>query len=186
MPAFRPAREVLPRAIEVLERERARLRAVVDGRLELTGGSSVPEALTGGDIDLHLRVEPASFGAAVDALRAQYRVAHPEIWCETLATFEIPGDEPVGVALTPVGSAHDRRFVAAWEALRTDPSALRAYNAMKRAHADGGEGAYLAAKARFFDALASTDEGALPPQTDAAMPGPPPAAGRGAARRGAR
>ena len=154
MPRFDPARALLPRAVAVLEHQRAVLHGVIDGTLELTGGSSLAGALTGGDIDLHLRVPADSFAAAVAALRARYRVVHPEIWCETLATFEVPGDGRVGIAVTPVGSEHDRRFTTAWATLRTDPTALAAYNAMKRAHAGPDEAGYLAAKAAFFDALA--------------------------------
>ena len=43
---------------------------MTDAQLQLTGGSSVPGALTGGDVDLHLRVEPAAFRATVHRLRA--------------------------------------------------------------------------------------------------------------------
>ena len=151
---FRPAADLGTLPADVLARERRRLGPLVPGAvLELTGGSSVPGALTGGDVDLHLRVDPPGFADAVAALTRVYEIVHPDIWSATLATFAVPGAEAVGVAVTPVGSVHDRRFRRAWARLRTDPDALATYNAMKTAHAAGEEAAYLRAKALFFDAI---------------------------------
>ena len=154
MPEFHRADRGLARAREILEREAQHFSDIPDAILELTGGSSVAGALTGGDVDLHLRVPPDAFAATVELLQARYDVVHPEIWCATLATFEVPGGERIGVAVTPIGSEHDVRFRGAWERLRVDPAALDAYNAMKRAHADADEASYLAAKADFFEHLA--------------------------------
>ena len=155
MPAFRPADEILSRAHAVLERERERLAPLVSGQLELTGGSSVAGALTGGDIDLHLRVAPSHFEETVKRLREHYDVVHPKIWSATLATFagRDPGED-IGIAVTPIDSEHDRRFRTAWARLRSDPGALASYNAMKMRYASGEPEEYRAAKAAFFDRLA--------------------------------
>src|SRR5687768_5141005 len=153
MPHLRLSSELLAHARFVLERERLRLSALTTGQLELTGGSSVPGALTVGDIDLHLRVDPAKFAESVACLREVYDPVHLEIWTESLATFAVSG-EPVGIAVTPIGSEHDRRFSEAWQRLRTDPTLLGAYNRMKRDHADGTDAEYLAAKVDFFNSLA--------------------------------
>lgn len=151
---FQPATDLGTRPTDVLEREQGRVQALVPrGSLELTGGSSLPGALTGGDIDLHLRVPPADFAAAVAALSAIYDVVLPEIWAPTLATFALRGGEDVGIAVTPIGSEHDRRFVAAWSTLREDRGALGRYNDMKAAHAGTDDAAYRRAKAAFFDEL---------------------------------
>jgi hypothetical protein len=57
----------------------------------------------------------------------------------------VPGAPlPTGVAVTPIGSAHDVRFRRSWELLAADPELLAAYNAMKLA---GGD------KSAFFDRL---------------------------------
>jgi GrpB-like predicted nucleotidyltransferase (UPF0157 family) len=152
---FRFADEMLAHSLAVLERERERLRDVVSGQLELTGGSSLPGALTGGDIDLHLRVEASAFAETVERLREIYDVVHPEIWSETLATFAgRDPDEDIGIAVTPIDSEHDRRFRAAWARLRSDPEVLASYNAMKRQHGGAEPAVYLAAKSAFFDRLA--------------------------------
>jgi hypothetical protein len=153
MPQLRSSTELLARAQSVLERERLRLSALTTGQLVLTGGSSVPGALTVGDIDLHLRVDQGEFAQSVQRLRDIYDVVHPEIWTDSLATFAVSG-EAVGIAVTPIGSEHDRRFSEAWRRLRSDSTALEAYNRMKRDHADESEAEYLAAKADFFNSLA--------------------------------
>ena len=156
--ALRPAGQLLAAALAVLDAERVRLTALgVPGELVLVGGSSVPGALTHGDVDLHLRVPEPEFAAAVAALGKEYPVVHPEIWSATLATFTVPHqattDPPTGLAVTPEGSEHDLRFTRSWQRLRADPRLVEQYNAMKLA-GDGPDGAdYEARKSAFFDRL---------------------------------
>ncbi|TDN90809.1 GrpB family protein [Microbacterium sp. BK668] len=133
----------------ILEREQDLLaRQDVPGTLTLIGGSSLPGLVTKGDIDLHLRVRPADFEAATRRLPPRYRPVHLEIWTEAFATFERDGAPPIGVALTVLGSEHDRRFVRSWQRMAVDAAARAAYNAVKRAGGDVED-----AKSRFFDAL---------------------------------
>ena len=105
--------------------------AGVRGELVLTGGLSVPGALTKGDVDLHLRVEPARFADTVARLQRRYAVGSPHAWAPTLAVFDVPGTLPTGLAVTPVGSEHDDRFTSTWQALRENPDLLARYNALK-------------------------------------------------------
>ena len=123
---------------------------IVGGELTRTGSISVPGLLTVGDIDLHLRVEPAAFEPAVTQLRQIYQVAHAGIWTEQMATFAIPDDD-VEVAVTVIGSEHDRRFTDAWRRLRQDAELRAAYNDLKRRHEASDDDTYRAAKSQFFD-----------------------------------
>jgi hypothetical protein len=154
-----PASRLLPEARRILADQRRRIESLVpDGELVLTGGTSLAAALTGGDIDLHLRVPADAFDRAVDALRTAYDIVRPEIWAAaSLATFVDRIDPRIGVAVTPIGSEHDRRFVRTWDRLRRDPAALEAYNAMKRAHSAGGAARYEREKSAFFDRLTAGD-----------------------------
>jgi GrpB-like predicted nucleotidyltransferase (UPF0157 family) len=148
---LRPAEEFRERASAIAAAERERLRTMgVPGQLELTGGSSVPGALTRGDVDLHLRVRPADFAATVARLRRAYEVVHPEIWAPTLATFAVPAALPAGLAVTPAGSEHDLRFTRSWRLLAADPALVDEYNAVKLA---AGEDDYEDRKSAFFDRL---------------------------------
>ncbi len=147
---------VLALALAVLEHERARLAGLgVAGELRLSGGSSLPGLLTRGDVDLHLRVPPPAFAATVERLRAVHRPVHPGIWqAGSLATFDVvDAPAPTGLAVTPVGSEHDDRFVRCWERLAADPSARAAYSETKRRTAPLGAEEYERAKSAFFDAL---------------------------------
>ena len=145
---LRPAEEFRDRALAILAVERERLAGL--GELVLVGGSSVPGALTRGDVDLHLRVPPADFAAVVERLRSLYAVVHPEIWGPTLATFDVPAELPAGLAATPAGSEHDVRFTRTWQLLAADPALLAEYNATKQTATD-----YEPAKSAFFDRLLS-------------------------------
>lgn len=153
-PVLRPAAEVHDAALRILETERARLRPLLpDAELVLSGGSSIPAALTRGDVDLHLRVPVANYPRALDVLRGLYAVRRPEIWSDTLATFEVEAALPTGLAATPIGSEHDRRFTRSWQLLATEPRLLDAYNSLKRRHAKGDAATYEAAKSTFFSEL---------------------------------
>ena len=128
----------------------------VDGELVLTGGTSVAGALTRGDIDLHLRVEPDAFDAVVVRLRAAYPVASAQSWAATLAVFDVPASRPTGLAVTPIGSEHDQRFCLSWQALRRDPVLLAQYNDFKSATVDTDD--YEQRKSAFFSTLVSERE----------------------------
>jgi uncharacterized protein len=123
----------------------------VVGELVLTGGASVPGALTKGDIDLHLRVQPGAFSEVIARLRAAYPVGSPQSWAATLAVFDVPAPRPTGLAVTPVGSEHDRRFCLTWQALRRDPALLARYNELKSATV--GTDDYEHRKSAFFSAI---------------------------------
>ena len=149
---LRPAGEFIDAAHAILRHERARLAGLLAGHeLVLVGGSSVPGAVTKGDVDLHLRVPAADFDSTVAALRAVYRVVHPEIWQPSLATFAVEAALPTGVAVTPIGSEHDLRFSRSWRLLSADPDLLRAYNEVKQRHQHSAD--YEQRKSAFFDRL---------------------------------
>jgi len=154
---FRPASQLRDVARATLERERARLGPLVPGgELVPTGASLLPDLLTAGDIDLHLRVPAADFDAVIAQLREVYAVVLPGIWLDGFATFAVPdADPPIGVAVTAIDGEHDRRFRRSWGRLAADPAARMAYNALKRAHEGGPVSGYLAAKSHFFDARAA-------------------------------
>jgi hypothetical protein len=159
---LRPSDDLQDDATRVLAEERRLLAEHgVPGTVHLVGGASVRGALTHGDVDLHLRVAPAGFERAIDLLRPLHPVIHPEIWCPTLATFEVVAHVPAGLAVTPLGSEHDVRFTRPWALLSGDRRLLDAYNAMKLA--DGGMQSPEAErrKSEFFDRLLAEDASSI-------------------------
>ena len=144
--------DLLKEAALIRDRVEADLESLgVPGALELTGASSVPGALTKGDVDLHLRVPPDLFEETVRRLRTAYPVGSPSAWATTLAVFDLPGDRPTGLAVTPRGSEHDVRFVTCWAEIRRRPDLLAEYNDLKRTAAD--EADYEERKSSFFTAV---------------------------------
>jgi GrpB-like predicted nucleotidyltransferase (UPF0157 family) len=110
------------------------LRLIPSGEIEHVGSTSVPGALTKGDLDVLVRVTSERFSTAVDALRRRYRVHQPENWTPSYASF-VDADAtspPVGVQLVVAGSRDDRLFGPFREALIGDPALLAAYNELKR------------------------------------------------------
>ncbi|UQU68259.1 hypothetical protein COUCH_19090 [Couchioplanes caeruleus] len=147
---LRPAETVIDAARRIARDVRERLAPLLPPHeLTLTGGGSVPGALTKGDVDLHLTVAPDGFPRTVATLRGLYAVVHPEIWQDTLATFAVEAELPTGLAVTPAGSEHDVRFRRAWQRIAADPRLLAEYNALKLAGAEG----YEERKSAFFTRL---------------------------------
>ena len=130
-------------------------RLLPDALVLHTGASSVPDALTRGDLDVHVRVSQPAFAPAVARLLEAYEPSHPEIWTDELAVFVVPDAEPeTGIALTVVGAEHDRRFLTSWEQLRADPELVAELNALKLAFEGTADvDGYERAKAAFFTTL---------------------------------
>lgn len=138
-----------------------------------TGATSVPAALTRGDLDIHVRVSAAEFSGARDALARVYACYRTAMWTPDFAAFVDPeASIPTGVALTAQGGEHDHRFVLAWERLRREPQLVEEYNALKlRYERSRDVGSYEAAKSCFFTALLAADPNPPDlPSSDAAEP----------------
>lgn len=123
----------------------------VPGELRLTGAAGTPGMLTKGDIDLHLRVPVGCFEEVVDLLGGAYPVGSPDAWAGTLAVFDLPRERQTGLAVTPVGSEHDVRFVTTWQRLAGDPSLRADHNRVKASAARTD--AYEDLKSAFFDTV---------------------------------
>jgi hypothetical protein len=146
------AEQIRDQALEILRSQRDALRRQgIHGDLTLLGGSSVPGALTKGDVDLHLTVLDEAFASTVAELERSLRVVRTEIWCPTLATFSVPANLPTGLAVTPLGSEHEMRFTRTWQLLAADPVLLAEYCAIKVAY--DGKPEYEREKSAFFDRL---------------------------------
>jgi GrpB-like predicted nucleotidyltransferase (UPF0157 family) len=150
---IRPESELRESIATAYACHRARIRAVLPGaEVEHVGSTSIPGALTKGDLDLLVRVDAAGFAPAVAALRALYAVHQPENWTASYASFADPAadDPPVGVQLVVGGSADDALFGPFRRAMIADPALLAAYNELKRRHDGGDYATYTDAKAAFI------------------------------------
>jgi GrpB-like predicted nucleotidyltransferase (UPF0157 family) len=99
---IRPEEELRVTVAAAFETHRARISALLpDAEIEHVGSTSIPGALTKGDLDLLVRVDTTGFDTAVLVLRARYAVHQRENWTPTYASFVDPdaSDPPVGVLL---------------------------------------------------------------------------------------
>jgi GrpB-like predicted nucleotidyltransferase (UPF0157 family) len=121
--------------------------------IEHVGSTSIPGALTKGDLDLLVRVDASGFEPAVETLLALYAVHQPENWTPTYASFTDPDadDPPVGVQLVVAGSRDDALFGPFRRAMIADPDLLAAYNDLKRRYDGSDYDTYTAAKAEFIE-----------------------------------
>ena len=138
---IRPATEIAAPVAAAFASHRARIAgALPDAEVQHVGATSIPGALTKGDLDLLVRVPAARFDDAVTTLRGLYAVHQPENWTSTYASFLDAGshDPPVGVQVAVAGSPDDALFAPFRDALIADPELLARYNALKLS-LDGAE-----------------------------------------------
>ena len=135
------------------EHRRRILARLPGAEIHHVGATSVPGALTKGDVDLAVRVDPPEFLTSSVELGCLYAVHQPENWTATYASFSDPeaADPPVGVQLVVRESADDLLFVALRDLLRSDPELLAAYNDLKREHEGATHDDYTDAKERFWE-----------------------------------
>ncbi|MEX2211661.1 MAG: GrpB family protein [Gaiellaceae bacterium] len=152
MPAFATSESFAEEAAAAFAQHETRIRERL-GSVEIRhrGGTSVPGVLTAGDVDIHVRVEAESFGAARDVLSELYEPMHVHVWHSEGAFFAAPGSQPrVEVALTVVGTIDDLHHGEAWDRIAADPALIDRYNALKREHEGAAPGDYDLAKRAFF------------------------------------
>jgi GrpB-like predicted nucleotidyltransferase (UPF0157 family) len=151
---IRPEQELRAAVAAAFAEHRSRIAARLPvAEIEHVGSTSIPGALTKGDLDLLVRVDAGGFGAAARVLREMYAVHQAENWTPTYASFSDPAssDPPVGVQLVVGGSADDDLFGPFRRAMMGDPELLAAYNELKRRYDGSDLDAYTDAKAAFIE-----------------------------------
>ena len=157
---FRPAHALGAGIARAFKDEQAEILSLLPHAEVLhTGATSVPAALTRGDLDIHVRVSSAEFSGARDALGGIYASYRTETWTGEFATFiALDASIATGIALTAIGGEHDHRFIIGWDRLACDRRLLEEYNALKLKYDDTADAdSYEAAKSTFFSALVAGD-----------------------------
>lgn len=150
----RPESELRETVMAAFSEHRRRIaRRLPAAEIEHVGSTSIPGALTKGDLDLLVRVDAGGFPPAVTALRAMYAIHQPENWTPSYASFIDPAasEPPVGVQLVVGGSPDDDLFEPFRRAMIADSYLLAAYNDLKRRHDGSDYDAYTDAKAAFIE-----------------------------------
>jgi GrpB-like predicted nucleotidyltransferase (UPF0157 family) len=151
---IRPEADIRAAAQAAFETHRERIFELLpEAEIEHVGSTSIPGALTKGDVDLLVRVEDDAFAGASATLQEQYAVHQPENWTPTYASFKDPetSDPSVGVQLAVTGSADDALFGPFREALIRDPALLAEYNELKLRHDGDDYERYTEVKGEFVE-----------------------------------
>jgi len=156
---FEPAAVFAARAAEIVRGETARIVALLPGaEVAHVGGTSIPGAMTKGDVDLVVRVSELELPRALAVLREIYGVNQPENWSPGFASFK---DDtafalPLGVQVVVRGGACDF-FDWFRQRLASDPAVLAGYNDLKRRHEGAAAERYREAKTAFIEALLTAE-----------------------------
>lgn len=147
-----PPAEYQDHAHVAFEAIAAELRALVpDAAIEHVGASSIPGAVSKGDLDLCVIVAPERHAAAVDVVvGAGYAIKPDTLRTPELCMLLSPRQD-IGAAVQVVaaGSRFEAVFMRFRDALRADAALVERYNAIKRERAGGDMADYRAAKAAF-------------------------------------
>jgi GrpB-like predicted nucleotidyltransferase (UPF0157 family) len=148
----------------VVERVLGRLfpllkQLVPQAELHHIGATALSGALTKGDLDVLMHVDPPQFKAAASALNQHFEVKQKENWTAEFASF---GDDthyelPVGIQLMVKGSKDDFLLFLR-EYFIAHPEALAEYNRIKTATCEQGAKSYWAAKNVFLTKILASRE----------------------------
>jgi uncharacterized protein len=158
---FQPAERFAAAAKEFEKHRKAIRRRLPEVEVRHVGGTSLPGALTKGDLAVQVRVAPERFKAAVSELEGLYEPRLPDTWDDEFATFSASCEalpEDTGISVAVIGSRYDRFGAELWDRLSSEPELLTAYNALKTKHAAGDRQPYEEAKAEVFAAVLEDGE----------------------------
>jgi GrpB-like predicted nucleotidyltransferase (UPF0157 family) len=164
-PKFQRAEIFASAAAREFERHRRRIVGrVPDADIHHVGGTSIPDALTKGDLDIQVRVSRTRFAEVAADLRRMYRPRHVTLWNAEFATFSSPSKdlpEDTAISLVVTGTRFDRNGTFVWSRLAADPDLLARYNALKRKHEGKSWSAYEAEKGEFLSQVAQAENGPI-------------------------
>lgn len=117
------------------------------------GGTSIPNSLTKGDLDINVRVKSREFQKARGILRQIYDINQSDNWTDTFASFKDNNLEiDFGVQLSSIGGLEDN-FVSKRDILLSHPDLVEKLNAFKRKWEGKSMDEYRKAKGDFFNKI---------------------------------
>jgi GrpB-like predicted nucleotidyltransferase (UPF0157 family) len=149
---FYTSEEISPKAQRLFKNEKHRILSLFpDVQVEHVGATSVPGALTVGDLDIQIRVKKSELGLVSKELKNVYHENHPELWNEHFSLFHKKDHPamPMSIMVTVIDTPYDE-FYKIRDMFRSDGALLERYNALKRRYEGKSELEYKVAKRDFF------------------------------------
>lgn len=151
---FVPTQDISVKIEALFESEKQKLIDLFKGLeidIEHVGGTSVPDSISKGDLDINIRVKPMDFKRVIEILKKIYKINQPENWSPEFASFKDDARN-LGIQLTIKGSKEDY-FVAQREYLKIHPEKVTELNALKEMFEGKSMEEYRKAKNEFFKNL---------------------------------
>lgn len=149
---FYTSEELLP-AISKLFKEHKELILKISPNSTIVhiGASSIPGALTIGDLDIHIQVSKEDFSETKDQLKQYYHVNHSDKWNDEFALFHRKDhpEIPMSIVVVVKGSKFDEHAQQT-DLLRNNPDLLLQYNNLKKKFEGKSVSEYKKAKREFF------------------------------------
>ncbi|MCX6115370.1 MAG: GrpB family protein [Proteobacteria bacterium] len=138
----------------LFESEKKRLLEFIPSvDIQHIGGTSIPDSISKGDLDINVRVKKEDFNETVKRLKNIYEVNQPENWTNGFASFK-DDLRDLGVQVTTIGGSEDY-FITQRDYLRNHPNVLEELNILKQKFEGKDMDEYRHEKSRFFDNLNS-------------------------------
>ena len=138
----------------LFESEKKRLLEFIPSvDIQHIGGTSIPDSISKGDLDINVRVKKEDFNGTVKRLKNIYEVNQPENWTNGFASFK-DDLRDLGVQVTTISGSEDH-FIAQRDYLRNHPKVLEELNILKQKFEGKDMDEYRHEKSRFFDNLNS-------------------------------
>ena len=152
---FQPSEKFIQKANRIFQQEKIRINGLIpEADIQHIGSTSIPGALTKGDLDIVVRVPTERFNETVEYLKRIYQINQPENWTENFASFK--DEENLGIdfgAQLVIKDSKEDDFVKLRDKLLTNPDLLKEYNQMKERFEGQGMDEYRKEKADFFEKL---------------------------------
>ena len=150
---FKPSSEYIAQVNSLFEQHKQQiLQALVYAQVEHIGATSVPNALTKGDLDLLVRVEEEQFVLTVEQLKSLYDIHQLENWTSCFASFKEEKNSviPLGVQVVIAGSQVDY-FAQLRDLLIDQPELLIQIDKLKSSFEGKDMESYIKAKGEFYE-----------------------------------
>jgi len=152
--SFVNEQEIREKIVNLFQTEKEKLQKLLpNSNIEHVGGTSVPNSMTKGDLDINIRVSEENFNDSIECLKKIYQINQPNNWTDGFASFKDDNID-LGVQLTVNDSADDL-FVKQRDFLKSHPGKVLELNKVKLFFEGKSMDEYRKAKGEFFKNLKS-------------------------------
>lgn len=152
---FQPVSNFLEQANKAFGKQKVRIKQLLPlADVQHVGSTSIPKAITKGDLDVVVRVPKEEFKKAIGLLKSIYEINQPKNWSDTFASFKDDRNLAIdfGAQLVVTGSKSDD-FIKMRDIMIEHPELVAELNKIKMKYDGKSMKDYRKEKANFFQKL---------------------------------